>query len=118
MLALEAFDKSLEIDSRAIDVLLNKAKALKRLAQPSEALGVVSQVLELEPTNHRALYNRACYHCIVYPDDKAKVLDYLERAIEVRGRYKTVAQNDDDFAEIRDDPDFVTVTGTRDGDGR
>ena len=117
MLALEAFDKSLEMDPDAIDVLLNKAKVLKRLDQPSEALMVVERALELDPTNHRALYNRACYYSIVNPADKAKVVEYLERAIRVRGMYRTIAQHDEDFIEIRDDPEFVAVTGARGAGG-
>ena len=115
MLALEAFDKSLAMDPNAIDVLLNKAKVLKRLGQASEALMVVERVLGLDPTNHRALYNRACYYCIVNPHNKAKTIEYLERAIGVRGMYRTIAQYDEDFATIRDDQDFVSVTGAEGG---
>ena len=88
MLALEAFDKSLDMEPHAVDVLLNKAKALKRLGRTAEALMVVDQALALEPTNHRAQYNRACYYCIVNPHAKAEVLKELERAISLRGIYR------------------------------
>jgi tetratricopeptide (TPR) repeat protein len=56
------------------------------------------------PDNANMLYNLACAEALTGRADEA--LRHLDRAIELREQFRELAQNDEDFASIRDDPRF------------
>ena len=69
-----------------------------------EAERVMQEGLEQKPGNGAMLYNFACLEARAGKPDEA--LDYLLAAVDANERFRTVAQTDEDFASIREDPRF------------
>jgi tetratricopeptide (TPR) repeat protein len=68
------------------------------------ALAVVAEGLEHKPDHPVLLYNVACYEALTGRRDDA--LAHLKRAAELDSRVVEWARKDEDFASLRDDPDF------------
>jgi tetratricopeptide (TPR) repeat protein len=68
------------------------------------ALAVVAEGLEDRPDHPVLLYNVACYEALTGRRDDA--LAHLKRATELDSRVDEWARKDEDFASLRDDPDF------------
>jgi tetratricopeptide (TPR) repeat protein len=69
-----------------------------------EAERLMQEGLEQKPGDPAMLYNFACLEARAGKRDVA--LDYLLAAVDANERFRTVAQTDEDFASIRDDPRF------------
>jgi len=69
-----------------------------------EALAILRNALEEQPGNALILYNIACMEaCLGHPD---AVWEPLREALAAWPRFKEQAADDEDFAELRDDPRF------------
>jgi tetratricopeptide (TPR) repeat protein len=68
-----------------------------------QAIAILNGALEQYPGNAGLTYNLACMEALVGREDEA--LAHLEEAL-VWEPFKELAANDDDFASLRDKPDF------------
>jgi tetratricopeptide (TPR) repeat protein len=64
-------------------------------------------VVEAHPQSAGSLYNLACAEALLGERDAA--LDHLARAVELHPPFAEAAQEDEDFASVRDDPRFARI---------
>lgn len=69
-----------------------------------EARRLLREGLEARPGSPAILYNLACVEALAGEGDRA--LDLLNETVAGDERFREYAQNDEDFASIRDDPRF------------
>jgi len=69
-----------------------------------EARRVMEEGLDAKPGNAAMLYNLACLEARAGENEAA--LDRLVAAVEANERFREIAQTDEDFVSIRDDPRF------------
>lgn len=74
-----------------------------------EARRLLREGLETRPGNPSILYNLACAEALAGEGDTA--LELLDEAIDGNERFRELAQTDEDFASIRDDPRFPRAAG-------
>lgn len=85
------------------------AAPLREVGDFAGALAVVQEGLEQKP-NHPVLhYQVACYEALLGRRDDA--LASLRRATELDARTGAWAREDADFASVKDDPEFLAITG-------
>ena len=60
----------------------------------------------------RALYNRACFGCYIYPDRKNNIENDLREAIKLDERFGEMAKHDPDFSGLSKDPEFQSIIGS------
>jgi tetratricopeptide (TPR) repeat protein len=65
---------------------------------------MIGQGLEAHPDNPSLLYGLACLEALSGDSDAA--IERLRRALELKPEYAKDARSDEDFASIRDRPDF------------
>ena len=74
----------------------------------AEALSIVRSGLE-ETGNPALDYHVAYYEALAGNRDAA--LEHLRKAVDHDERAREWARKDDDFASVRDDPEFLAITG-------
>jgi tetratricopeptide (TPR) repeat protein len=74
------------------------------------AVRVMEEALAERPEDAGNLYNLACFEALAGRRDDA--LDHLRRSIELDAQFRDYARDDDDFAPVRDDPEFQALVGT------
>jgi tetratricopeptide (TPR) repeat protein len=74
-----------------------------------EALEILRSVAEEYPEAGIVLYNTACLEALVGEPEAA--IDHLKRSIALEERFRDFARTDEDFASIRDRPDFQELVG-------
>jgi mannose-6-phosphate isomerase-like protein (cupin superfamily) len=74
-----------------------------------EAREILSAVAEKHPDAGIVLYNLACVEAILGEAEPA--LENLKRSIALEERFRDFARTDEDFASIRDRPDFRELVG-------
>lgn len=72
------------------------------------ALPHMERTARMAPNNAEVFYDL----CIIRlaAGDKKKALEALEKALQLNPKLKTQARNDNDLAELRQDPEFVRLT--------
>jgi tetratricopeptide (TPR) repeat protein len=75
-----------------------------RAGRYEEAERLMHEALEAKPGNGSVLYNLACVEAHAGKNEAA--MDHLRAAVAAEPRLLELAQDDDDFASIRDDPRF------------
>lgn len=73
------------------------------------ALDAVKRGLEIYPGNANLLYNVACMEALL--GDGEAALTALAESVTQWEPYKGMAQKDDDFASLREDPRFLELIG-------
>ncbi len=76
--------------------------------QAEEAITRLEALLETEPRYAAVYYCLACAESLT--GQSADALDHLRTAVEMRSDFAEFARNDDDFAAIRDAPEFAAIT--------
>ena len=71
-------------------------------------LEIMHDGLEQKPDHPVLLYNTACYEARAGRREEA--LAHLRRAVELDGRWAAQARDDEDFASLRDDDEFLAIT--------
>lgn len=74
-----------------------------------EAIARLKALLETEPRYAAVYYCLACAESLT--DQSADALDHLRTAVEMNANFAEFARGDDDFAAIRDRPEFAAITG-------
>jgi tetratricopeptide (TPR) repeat protein len=80
-----------------------------------KAAETYEQFLTEQPGDAGFLYNLACAESLLGRKDSA--LKHLRESVEAEERFKESAVGDPDFDEIRDDPEFLAITGQADTGG-
>lgn len=106
--ALEALERSQELDSSNIHTYLAMAWCFKRKDQVGLAVEAMQKALALDRTSGIAHYNMACYLALLKQSEMA--LAHLSKAIEIDASYRELALQETDFDPIRDDPGFREKT--------
>ena len=102
--AIAAYDRSLALrpdHPRAHD---GRGVALAHLGRHEEALAAHDRALNLRPGLASPLYNKACTLSLMEDGDSA--LEWLGRAIAADATNRVTARTDEDFAFLRDHPDY------------
>ena len=108
---------SAETLRRAAGAALRSASARTvTVALPSDedpdlvgAVADLERAIELNPEDATAYYNKACAYALMGEVEEACA--GLEKAIELDGRYREMAQEDEDFAGIREEAYFQALVG-------
>ena len=103
--ALQLTELALQHDANYVNAYIEKGRALKRLGEIDKALTAVEEVLRIEPDNAKALYNRACYKCLLRKSN-GEILSDLRKAFESFPKLKEFAREDPDLQGIRKLPEF------------
>lgn len=74
-----------------------------------EALAIIDEGLEHKPDHPALLYNLARYELLL--GRPADALPHLRTALEAEPLLVELAAKDDDFASLRDEPEFLAITG-------
>lgn len=105
---LDTSDEPQDFDDRYyMAVVLSNRRELGR------ALSVVNQALTDRPDSRKAQYLKASI--LALQRSRLEALTALARAIELDDQNRIYAANDSDFASLRDDEEFITLT-TREDD--
>lgn len=68
------------------------------------------EALSLDPTSGQPQYHLGCYHARA--GQAAEALKWLGQAVQLDPKLKATAQRDSDYAPLKDDPAFRTITGS------
>lgn len=109
--AIQAYRRSLAADGSKTAALVGIGCCFKRTGRLAEAVAAMERAYRLAPREPVVLYNLACYHALL--GDKNLALSWLGRAIRLEKSVRELAATDQDFDQLRDDPDFQFVAGTR-----
>lgn len=104
-LAQSFYDRALEIDQDNVGVMINKAFVLKRRGKIETALDLLNHTISISPDNERALYNRACYKCLL-KYSVGDVLVDLKAAITQNAFYRDMSAKDPDLAPVRETDEY------------
>ena len=100
------YDKALLIDPTSEPARIGLAKSLRRMKRLTEAIEVLTEVIELNPKAERAYYNRACYKHLSSEYNKNEVLRDLAKAVTLFDFYREYALEDKDFKDLQNDTDY------------
>ncbi len=73
-----------------------------------EALKYLSKAHQMQPKEGKILYLMADVYCLM--GNKDECLEYLKKAIQVDKFFRILAQNERDFADLREDKKFKLIT--------
>jgi tetratricopeptide (TPR) repeat protein len=74
------------------------------------AVRVMEEALAERPEHAGNLFNLACFEALAGRRDAS--LEHLRRSIELDPQYRDYARDDEDFAPVRDDPEFQALVAT------
>jgi len=107
--ALPYLDRLLELQSDKNQTLSLRALVYLQLENPPAALEDLKIVREHQPYEARVLYSIACAYSQM--GDRVAALANLETAMKADEKFREQAQDDEDFAPLRDDPEFRELVG-------
>ena len=84
------------------------ATPFRERGEYEQALAVITADLEQWPDHPALLYETACYEALLGRRDDA--LTHLRRSLEQEPRYAESALEDEDFASLADDAEFLAIT--------
>jgi tetratricopeptide (TPR) repeat protein len=102
-----AFEKILRREPEEVSAYVGLGWCLKRAGRLDHAMETLNQLLAVSPREGIGLYNLACYCSLA--GDRDRALDYLQRSIEVDTQYRELAEAEEDFASLREDPAFRRI---------
>lgn len=80
-----------------------------RAGDHAKAVEILRSVADQHPEAGSVLYNLACAEVLAGEPDAA--LDHLRQAIELEERWREFARTDEDFAAVRERPEFQELIG-------
>ena len=90
-----------------VTLLTNRANALIELGRLEEALATCRQAVDVRPDSALAAYNLSGVYALLGHRDEA--LEWLGRNVDLGDRDWRWLIQDDWFAALRNDPDFVAL---------
>ncbi|MFA6570612.1 MAG: caspase family protein [Bacteroidota bacterium] len=105
--AIEYLDKGLDFKPYYLLSLNYKGLAFLKCNKNVEALDCFDKVLEIEPKNVNAHYNKACTFSKMR--EKGKMIEALHQAFNLNIKFKELARKDEDFKFYWEDSDFKTL---------
>jgi len=109
--ALAAFSRALAENPSDLTVLMGMAWCYKRTDQLPQAIAAMEQAYRAKPDEPIILYNLACYFAL--DGNKTQALSWLGRALRMESSLRKLIPEETDFDDLRDDPDFQFIVGTR-----
>lgn len=73
-----------------------------------EAIKLLEKALEMKPKEGKVFYLMADAYCLAGQTDLC--LDFLKKAIQADGFFRTLAQNEPDFETLKNDKKFKLIT--------
>ncbi len=80
-----------------------------RAGDHAKAVSILRSVADEHPEAGMVFYNLACAEVLAGEPDSA--LDHLRRSVELEERFRELARTDEDFASIRERPEFQELIG-------
>ncbi|MGK7933909.1 MAG: tetratricopeptide repeat protein [Microcystaceae cyanobacterium] len=90
--------------SQAALLWFEKGLILHSCNELEEAILSYDKAIEFKPDYHEAYYNKACVYAL--QNNVTLAVENLQRAINLNGKCREMANNDSDFDSIRDDEQF------------
>ena len=109
--ALGAYRKAHAEKPDDLSVLMGMAWCFKRVDRLDEAIAAMEEANRQSPNEPIIMYNLSCYFAL--GGNKAQALSWLGRALRKEKSLRKLIPGESDFDELRDDPDFQFVIGTR-----
>ncbi len=102
--AIAAFQKTLEMSPSAVGAYINLATAYLKQNLPDSAIESCEAAIRISPDVAHLHYNLACAYALKKEDQKS--IDALQRAIELDGRMRVLADEENVFDRLRSYPIF------------
>jgi tetratricopeptide (TPR) repeat protein len=106
--ALNCLDAVLNKEWTNIDALISKGVALSKLGRHEEAIGCWDSIVQINRNNATGWYNKACFEAKMGYIDAA--LESLYKAIQIDKKTALEAKDEKDFAELKNDERFLSLT--------
>jgi len=107
--ALDAFDVAFDEQPEHLSLLLAMAWCYKRTDRLDRAITTMEHAYAADPTEPIVLYNLACYWALT--GNKPQALSWLGRALRMNRDLKQLVSDEQDFDQLRNDPDFELLVG-------
>ncbi len=104
---VEVYDRILELAPGDPETMTYKADAALQLGDRDWALSLCNRILEDNPENSQALYQRACAKAGL--DDVEGAIADLERAVELTPGLRERAKLEEEFEPLNEHPDFQAI---------
>ena len=105
--AIAAFWTSLETDSDNVHTHLGMAWCYKRLDELDLAIESLTNAFDMDPANPVISYNLSCYWAL--NGNVSQCCDYLVLAIELDEKFRELVEDEKDFDQVRNHPQFLSV---------
>jgi Flp pilus assembly protein TadD len=109
--ALRAYRRAQAAKPDDVSVLMGMAWCYKRIDRLQEAISAMEAAYRISPKEPTIMYNLACYYALA--GEKAQALSWLGRALRKERSLRKLIPSESDFDQLRDDPDFQFIVGTR-----
>jgi tetratricopeptide (TPR) repeat protein len=106
--ALNCLDAVLGKEWTNIDALISKGLALSKLGRHEEAISCWDSIVQINRNNATGWYNKACFEARMNYIDAA--LESLYKAIQIDKKAALEAKNEKDFADLKNDERFLSIT--------
>ena len=107
--ALSVCNDALKIDPDDVVIITQKGVAFCRLQKLDEAINCFDLALKKDPKFAHAIYNKAAVRML--QNNIADTLSLLEQSIRLDSKFRMIANNDEDFFYLRNNPDFMILVG-------
>ena len=107
--AIPFFEKALKVRPGDIPATVGLGWSLKRVGKVELAAEAYEQALKHHPKEGLLHYNLACYRSLMNQSKEA--LRALDKALKIDNQFRELARHEEDFAFIRDLPQFQKVLG-------
>lgn len=108
--AIPFFEKALRQQPANLQAHLGLAWCYKRVNRLTKAIESLERAKQYHPDEPIVIYNLACYFSLL--GDKPKAIECLGRSLRMEPQLKQLITEEEDFDQLRNDPDFQFVTET------
>ncbi len=107
--AMNKYYEAMKTNPKLAAAYYNKGIIYHKDEEYDEAIKLYDTAIKIKKVHHdkiylEAIYSKACAHCLL--DERKEAITFLTNVIEIDAKYKETAYEDDDFAALRDNPEF------------